>query len=147
MSADIDRIGSSMTLIHEIYAGFIETAIALYLLYRLLGLAVVAPIVWVIGMIGLPLAKAAGKAQTPWLEAIEDRLAATAKALGAMKAIKMTGLADIVSSRVTNLRLAEIRASRRHRVLNIFVFITCKWFEVFSKKIERRVELKGVTDA
>ena len=77
-------------------------------------------------LIGLPLAKAAGNAQTPWLEAIEDRLAATAKALGATKSIKLTGLADIVSSRVTNLRLAEIRASRRHRVLSILVSITCK---------------------
>ncbi|KFY91854.1 hypothetical protein V498_05291 [Pseudogymnoascus sp. VKM F-4517 (FW-2822)] len=37
-----------------------------------------------------------------------------------MKAIKSTGLADIVSSRVENLRLAEIHASLRHRVLVIF---------------------------
>lgn len=49
MSADIDRIGSSMTMIHDIYAGFIETGIALYLLYRLLGVATVAPIIWIIG--------------------------------------------------------------------------------------------------
>lgn len=77
-------------------------------------------------MLGLPLAKAAGNAQTPWLEAIEDRLEATAKALGSMKAIKMTGLADMVSSKIAQLRLAEIRASRRHRILNIFVFIACK---------------------
>jgi TM2 domain-containing membrane protein YozV len=50
MSADIDRIASSMTMIHEIYAGFIETGIALYLLYRLLGVATVAPIICIIGM-------------------------------------------------------------------------------------------------
>ncbi|POR38791.1 Canalicular multispecific organic anion transporter 2 [Tolypocladium paradoxum] len=125
MSADIDRIGSSMPIIHEMYASFIEAGLALWLLYRLLGVAVVAPIVWIIVclVLGLPLAKAAGNAQTPWLEAIEDRLEATAKALGSMKAIKMTGLADIVSSKIANLRLSEIRASRRHRILNIFVFI------------------------
>ena len=74
----------------------------------------------------MPLAKAAGNAQTPWLEAIEDRLEATAKALGSMKAIKMTGLADMVSSEIANLRIAEIRASRRHRILNVLVFIACK---------------------
>lgn len=79
-------------------------------------------------LIGLPLAKAAGNAQIQWLEAIEDRLAATAKVLGAMKAIKLTGLTDIVSSRVGNLRLAEIHASLRHRVLVIFSAVVCKYF-------------------
>lgn len=78
-------------------------------------------------ILGLPIARAAGNAQTPWLEAIEVRLAATAKALGAMKAIKMTGLADIVSSKIASLRISEIRASRRHRILDILVFVTCKY--------------------
>ncbi|EFE37769.1 ABC bile acid transporter, putative [Trichophyton verrucosum HKI 0517] len=120
MSADIDRIGYSMTLVHEVYAGFIEIAIALWQLHRLLGIAIVAPVGWIIGV---PLAKAAADAQIPWLEAIETRLAATAKSLGSTKAIKMTGLADIVSSRITNLRLDEIRASLRHRVYSILVFV------------------------
>ena len=48
MSADIDRIGSSMPIIHEMYASLIEAALALWLLYRLLGVAVVAPIGWII---------------------------------------------------------------------------------------------------
>ena len=74
-------------------------------------------------IIGVPVAKAAADAQIPWLEAIEIRLAATAKSLGSTKAIKMTGLADIVSSRITNLRLDEIRASLRHRVYSILVFV------------------------
>ncbi|KAF5128306.1 ABC transporter gloK [Metarhizium anisopliae] len=126
MSADIDRIGSSMSLIHELYASVIELAVALWLLYRLLGIAILAPIGWVIFCLiaAVPLARAAGNAQIPWLEAIETRLTATAKALGSMKAIKMTGLADIVSSRIAGLRMDEIKASRRHRVLNVLVFIS-----------------------
>ncbi|RDA85904.1 hypothetical protein CP532_2703 [Ophiocordyceps camponoti-leonardi (nom. inval.)] len=124
MSADIDRIGA-ITMIHEFYASFIEAAIALWLLYSLLGIAVVAPVLWIIICLigGIPLARAAGNAQTPWLEAIEERLAATSKALNAMKPIKMTGLADIVSSQLANFRMMEIRASLRHRILNIFVFV------------------------
>lgn len=51
MSADIDRIGASMPLIHELYGGFMDLAIVLWLLYRLLGISMVAPIVWVIGKI------------------------------------------------------------------------------------------------
>lgn len=54
MSADIDRIGSSMTLLHEIYASFIDGALAIYLLYWLIGIAVVPPLVWIIGMIAFP---------------------------------------------------------------------------------------------
>lgn len=50
MSADIDRIGQSMPLIHELYASFIDIAIALWLLYRLLGISMVASIVWIVGI-------------------------------------------------------------------------------------------------
>jgi hypothetical protein len=75
---------------------------------------------------GLPLATLAGDAQVPWLEAIEDRLAVTAKALNAMKAIKMTGLGDLVSAKIRDLRMSEIHASFRYRLLNILVTISCK---------------------
>ncbi|KJZ74702.1 hypothetical protein HIM_05819 [Hirsutella minnesotensis 3608] len=124
MSADIDRIGA-ITMIHEFYASFIEAALALWLLYNYLGIAVVAPIIWIVLCLiaGIPLARAAGNAQIPWLEAIEDRLEATSKALNAMKPIKMTGLANIVSEQIHSSRMAEIRASLRHRILNIFVFV------------------------
>lgn len=126
MSADIDRIGASLPLIHEVYASLIDIALALGLLYRLLGIAMVAPIVWIVVclIIGIPLATAAGDAQTPWLEAIEDRLTVTAKALGSMKAIKMTGLAETVASKIADLRQGEIRASLRYRILEIFVTIS-----------------------
>lgn len=49
MSADIDRIGENMPLIHELYASLIDIAIALWLLYRLLGIAMVASTVWIVG--------------------------------------------------------------------------------------------------
>lgn len=69
--------------------------------------------------LGLPVAKAAADAQVPWLEAIEDRLSSTAKALGAIRGIKMTGLSESVSDKILDLRQIEIRASLRHRLLNI----------------------------
>lgn len=53
MSADIDRIGS-ITLVHEFYASFLEAALALYLLYSLLGIAVVAPVAWIVSMLTRP---------------------------------------------------------------------------------------------
>lgn len=75
---------------------------------------------------GVPIAKASANAQIPWLEAIEERLASTVKCLGAMKGIRITGLADIISAQITDLRMAEIRASWRHRFLNVFIFVLSK---------------------
>lgn len=49
MSADIDRIGSNMQVMHETYASIIELALCLWLLYRLLGVAMAAPAVYIIG--------------------------------------------------------------------------------------------------
>lgn len=54
MSADIDRI-ESMTIVHELYTGLIELGVALWLLYNLLGLALVAPVVWIVGKSSIPL--------------------------------------------------------------------------------------------
>lgn len=75
----------------------------------------------------IPVAGAAGDAQEPWLEAIENRLAVTSKALGSMKAIKMTGLAGAVSSVISYLRVAEIRAARWHRFLVMCDLGLCKY--------------------
>ncbi len=47
MSADIDRIGHSLPLIHELYASLLDIAIALWLLYGRLGIAMIAPIIWI----------------------------------------------------------------------------------------------------
>ena len=74
----------------------------------------------------MPIATAAGNAQVPWLKAIEERMAVTSKVLGAMKAIKMTGLVEALSSTVANLRALEVFASGRHRILMVFVNATCE---------------------
>jgi hypothetical protein len=61
MSTDIERIGSGLREIHEVYASILEVAIALWLLARLLNMAMIASTVfvfrksydWVIGLIAL----------------------------------------------------------------------------------------------
>jgi hypothetical protein len=49
MSADIDRIGLSMRILHDAYASIVEIVLSIYLLYRLLGIAIVTPAVFIIG--------------------------------------------------------------------------------------------------
>lgn len=55
MSTDIERIGSGLRDIHEIYANFIEVVLALWLLARLLKIATLASTLVVIGKHILPL--------------------------------------------------------------------------------------------
>ncbi|KID73703.1 ABC transporter, partial [Metarhizium brunneum ARSEF 3297] len=120
MSADVDRIGLCMPVLHDSYASLVELALSLWLLYRLLGIALQnANIPQVCLSIGIPIASAAGNAQVPWLEAIEKRLAVTSKMLGTMKAIRMAGLTKTIHAIVSNLRIKEIRSSRAFRLLSV----------------------------
>ncbi|KAM3435751.1 hypothetical protein NHJ13734_005395 [Beauveria thailandica] len=123
MSADIDRIGESMEDVHELYAGPLELGLALWLLYRFLGIAMSAStafiIVYLVG--SLRVATIAGDAQVPWLEAIETRLDATSGALDALKDIRMTGVSGAIFNVITRLRQREIRSSLRYRLWNIFL--------------------------
>ncbi|KAG5953563.1 hypothetical protein E4U53_004782 [Claviceps sorghi] len=123
ISADIDRIGLCMQILHDAYASLIELALSLWLLCRLLGIAIIPPTVFIIGKsclsIGIPIASAAGNAQVPWLEAIEKRLAVTSKTLGNMKSIRMAGLTDTIKDIISTLRAKEIRASRFFRLLSV----------------------------
>ncbi len=50
MSTDIERICSGLWQIHEFYCNFVEVAIALWLLARLLHLATIASTIVVISM-------------------------------------------------------------------------------------------------
>jgi hypothetical protein len=68
----------------------------------------------------------------------------TAKALGAMKAVKMTGLADLVGSRVRDSRASEIQASFRYRALNILVTISCKHHSLRHNSERTSMEVTNV---
>ncbi|KAJ3488824.1 hypothetical protein NLG97_g6122 [Lecanicillium saksenae] len=121
MSADIDRIAMSLQIVYDFLIGPIELVLALCLLFRLLGVAMVAPGIWVTLCLlsGIPVATAAGNAQEPWLEAIEERLVATTQLLAASNTVRFAGLSRAFSTIVSELRSKEINASRRHRIFSI----------------------------
>lgn len=117
MSADVDRVGNGLRLLHDTWSAVIEAAISLWLLERLLGIAVLGPALFIVLILGLgiPAGNLAGNAQGLWLEAIEQRLAVTSRALGALKGIKMTGAAETVKKIIMQLREAEITQSGKYR--------------------------------
>lgn len=49
VSADIDRIGLCMQVLHDAYASLVELALSLWLLHKLLGIAVLTPTVFIVG--------------------------------------------------------------------------------------------------
>ncbi|CAG8925975.1 unnamed protein product [Penicillium salamii] len=136
MSTDIERISSCLREIHEVYSGLIEIVVALWLLARLLNVAVIASTIFVICkfyclvfenldadilrtvclIAGVPLAVSCGEAQGVWLEAVEERVAVTSRVLGVMKSVKMTGLTETISNSLRDLRSAEINSSFRFRL-------------------------------
>jgi len=66
--------------------------------------------------------------QTMWLEAIEKRITATTAMLGAMKGVKISGLTDTLLRNLQDLRVEELRISKKFRKLLI-------WNMAFSKQI------------
>ncbi|KAJ5678957.1 P-loop containing nucleoside triphosphate hydrolase protein [Penicillium macrosclerotiorum] len=123
MSTDIERIGSGLREMHELYSNFSEVILALWLLARLLNIATVASTIIVVVCLiaGIPLSIASGNAQGIWLEAVEERVAVTSKVLGVMKSIKMTGLTEVIANSLRDLRSGEIQASFLFRLYSVLV--------------------------
>ncbi|KAL9614735.1 MAG: hypothetical protein Q9167_000804 [Letrouitia subvulpina] len=121
MSADIERIWNGWQTMHEIWANTIEVTLAVYLLGRQLGAACAIPLaVAILSFVGsVFVTNLVVYRQGLWLEAIERRISATTNMLGSMKRIKMCGLTDTLFENVHNLRLEELRISKRFRRLLI----------------------------
>jgi hypothetical protein len=64
--------------------------------------------------------------QAMWLEAIERRIAATASMLGSIRGVKMCGLTALLFKNLQDLRVDELRISKKFRRLLI-------WNMAFSK--------------
>ncbi|KAL8732959.1 MAG: hypothetical protein Q9166_002357 [cf. Caloplaca sp. 2 TL-2023] len=130
MSADIERIWHGWQTMHEIWANTIEVAVAIFLLERQLGVACAIPLaVAIVSFLGSVLVmNLVVKRQGLWLEAIERRISATATMLGSMKRIKMCGLTDTIFENIHDLRIQELKISKRFRRLLIgsmfFAFTT-----------------------
>jgi ABC-type multidrug transport system fused ATPase/permease subunit len=61
--------------------------------------------------------KTATSAQKVWVEAMQRRVAATARALANIKGLKMTGLTNFIDAELHDLRTSELKKSRRIRVI------------------------------
>ena len=64
--------------------------------------------------------------QALWLEAIEQRIAATTAMLTSMRGVKMTGLTEVLREDLQRLRVEELTISRKFRKLLIWTMGICQ---------------------
>ena len=125
MSADIERVTTGWATIHDLWACVIEVGLAIYLMELQLGAACGIPIA--VAVIALVLAfwvfTLVVKRQALWLEAIERRIESTTNMLGAMKRVKMCGLAETLKTQLQRLRVQELRISKKFRHLLIWSLV------------------------
>jgi ATP-binding cassette subfamily C (CFTR/MRP) protein 1 len=119
MSSDIERICVALQPIHTLWSSPIEIGLAIWLLQKEVGIALLGPLfITAIAMSGpFIISKHMGSAQMIWMGKIQIRVDATAKMLQAMKGIKMLGLSSKISRTIYLLRLEEILKSLRMRKL------------------------------
>ena len=150
MSIDMEKIAYGLQTIHQTWAGVIEIALALWLLERQLGLAVVGSvlvsacellspphlvilqyyhpdnkIVCIFG--GNLVAVSAGRRQTLWVDASQRRVNVTASMLGRFKSIKLAGYIDILASKISDLRDREVEISKKFRKCLVGIVTLCKF--------------------
>lgn len=119
MSSDIERIRMGFRTFHDMWASVIEVALASWLLYRQLGVAFLAPILVVLVCTFLTsfVVKFTGASQKRWMAGAQKRVGLTATVIANMKNLKISGLTMPVGEFVQQLRLDELAASGRFRLL------------------------------
>lgn len=117
MSTDMERINLGLRSIHDVWASFIQAALASWMLYMQLGAVFVAPIALVLVCVvalGV-LMKLTGDSQRAWMAKVQERVGLTATVIGSMKSLKMSALSSIVRDFVQKLRVDELAAGTRFR--------------------------------
>ncbi len=125
MSADVERSGSGLRFMHELWASPIDIGLAIYLLQREVGASAAAPgvLFLLVGAVGVKVAASMGERQRLWLQAIEQRIKATTEMLFAMKEVRMGGLQARLEAELEGLRRKEIEISRKFK--NALALIVC----------------------
>ncbi|KAG9504746.1 hypothetical protein J7337_004722 [Fusarium musae] len=121
MSTDIERIRLGLRMLHNVWAGVIQAALAAWMLYIRLGLVFLVPIgvlVVCFTLLGV-LVNFTGDSQRAWMTGVQKRVGLTATVISGMKNLKLSGLASTVSSFVQKLRVEELAAGARFRKIFI----------------------------
>lgn len=123
MSTDVEGIAMGGASIHDIWAAFIELPVALFLLYRQVGvpsLFILIPAFLTTIFAGI-IAPKLGPAKVLWNAAIQERVGDTSNMLSQIKGVKMMGLTDFFRSRLEYMRAHELRLSVKFRWIQVIL--------------------------
>ncbi|KAM0552701.1 hypothetical protein ACHAPJ_007798 [Fusarium lateritium] len=125
VGADVERIAMAMSFIHEAWGCILDISVAIWLLKRQLSIACVAPAFVVIILLAVtgPLGPMMKMAQLQWIQKVQERLRVTTAMLENMKAVKMLGLSDVMSSIIDKARKNEIASSAAFRKILVLQLI------------------------
>ncbi|KAF2008813.1 hypothetical protein BU24DRAFT_359666 [Aaosphaeria arxii CBS 175.79] len=117
MNADVERITVGLRQSQELWAGFYEIGLAVFLLHKQISWAALTPLGVILCCTSLAIGASPKLAasQKTWLDKIQARIDATAAMLGSIKAVKMTGLTPDLGERISELRESEIDTARTFR--------------------------------
>ncbi|KAK6858071.1 multidrug resistance-associated protein [Apiospora arundinis] len=121
MSTDAQRISETFQLLlMDTLPLITQLGLSVYVLYSQLGAVCVTPIIVAIISVSLStvLASRIGPRQKNWLEATQKRINFTTEILGAMRNVKMLGLAKQMEHNIQDMREREMAVSRRYRRLH-----------------------------
>ncbi|KAG0652310.1 abc multidrug transporter B [Hyphodiscus hymeniophilus] len=152
MSTDIDRIATSMQNMHEVWARLIEVAIGIWLLSAQLGAVSVIPVLVVVvgAAVNTRASYYSSDKQKLWNGAVQTRISSTASVLGSIKSVKMMGLQGLLSKKIQNQRIAEMKSANGYRWLVLFTNMIGYLPQVFGPILtfvafEVRARIQGST--
>ncbi|KAL2134935.1 hypothetical protein VTI74DRAFT_10342 [Chaetomium olivicolor] len=133
INVDMQHIMEGSRILHDIWASLVTVAVAVYLLYRKIQLAFIAPLLCTLlmtllaGICSAPL----GPRQMAWLAATESRVKSTMSMISGFKEVKMLGLSPDYMESLQKLRLNEVELGRRfRRILSIIITLSAASTEV-----------------
>lgn len=113
MNVDVDKVLLATKQINEVWAAFIVSGVAMYIMYTHIGAAFVAPFLTILIATGVTtlIGVAMKFRMSLYAAATERRITAIAYIVGNMKGVRMLGLTETVFEMLTKLRHAEVDAS------------------------------------
>lgn len=125
MNVDVEKLLQGCKQINEIWAAFIVTGVALYIMYTHLGVAFVAPFLTIIVSTAVStwMGAAMRTRQGLYAATTERRITAIAYVVANMKGVRMLGLSDTVHQVLTQLRQAEVKAKVYIQNIGIWVLL------------------------
>lgn len=122
MSSDVERIMMGFHAVHNLWANLIQVAVSSWLLHRELGIVFLLPfgVVMLCFLASLGLGKFSGKRQKIWMEALQKRVGSTAHIISHMRALRMSGLTEQMSTLIRDLRNRELSVAAGFRLISVY---------------------------